>query len=779
MKKSGILLFLAAATVMASCQKSEVNEVLPSGDSVISAVIDNGNTRTTLDGVKVCWVSGDAIAVNKAKYLATPDANDARCATFTLTSTNPIKPATPPTDAPFCAYYPYDANRTTSKGEFILPSTQNYSTSNTLGMVNPMYAVSESLEDTFHFKNVCGLLTLDLKGEGYVKDITISAKEFLAGILTNVAISDKGELTYNAIEDDGYYASKSVSLGCGSKATLNEETARRFYIALPEGDFTDVLLTVTTDKGKFEFPATKTVSIKKNNIYHLPEMTVKAEPLEFDAQIAVVKNEATVVSLDFAISVTPTDKDVYYLVDIATPSYTESFENAYELAKGDISYWSEYNTFSELVSGGIIVKGDCAEFEPSFDLDQDKDYVAYAYAVDEYFNVSPAIKLNVHTAKGELPEYNAQYSDYLGEWTMGADVITVAELESGKTYKVTGISNLTNSLCTIPYVTASFEKGNFVLNEQYTGQRAPVSDYGDCDFFLSGINSLSLPNYPFYTDNPSILLYGQFSNDEINVYASSSNLGITWRILSGEDAGNGNFLTPTTTIPSVMKHPAVADPEYSALLGTYTFNALDYFNETGVSGTLVVEKDVVNESFRISIPGIGWCPESGRYIDHFICPWDKSGKKSFSLIQGAKGDQGLSWNYGSLGVCGIQLDFFYWGLLDDIDAVVLTADENGNLHATAPAVPDGDYLCLQSLLYNGTGALQFANGLLVFVNGMDFIKQGVTAVNNVQHSVSGMPANLKDSNKLVPAYTKTATKNTKANVVVGTHEGRMTRRIAR
>ena len=762
--KKALSLILFAAAIFAGCQKNLIEtqpEESGSGEqTTIVAYLDvDNNTKLSLvDGVKLAWAVGDQIKINSR--------------TFTVSSVDPDNPArafftgtAPSTAEKYRAYYPTLSY--SSAGQFVLSDTQNYGLDDKVTNVNYMYAETTDYNE-IHFHNVCGILTVDLKGEGTVSNIKVSADQYLSGTLDNMAISEGGVLTYNGFYSD-YYSEPNtyVNLGSGKAATLSQETARRFYIAVPENDYTNLKLTITTDKGKMIVPATKTASVKKNNIYHIPEITFEVTPLEFDAEIAVASNKAIGSSLDFTLSVTPTDKNVYYIVDVRDPEYTESFENAYELAKDHIAFLSEGNTFNQLVNYGLIVKGDRSNERPIFALDQDKDYVAFAYAVDQYFTVSPAIKLNVHTANGELPEYSAQYSDYLGKWTLGTDVITVEELESGKTYKVTGISNMDNEFCTIPYVTASFEKGNFVLNEQYTGQRAPVSSYGDCDFYLSA-NDHGSVSYPFFgNDEPSIILYGQYSSDgdKINVYSIFDGLCITWKILSGSYEGSGGIMTPTTTIPSEMKHPAEEDPAYTALLGTYTFEAYSYYDEGYVSGTLVVEKGVVNESYKISIPGIGWCPEFGQYIDHFICPWDKSGKKSFSLIQGAKGDQGMSWDYGSkYGACGIQLGLYYWDSWDDIDAIVLTADESGNLSATAPAVPTGDFLYLTSEVYNSSSVIG-SNGILIFDEGMNFTKQTVTTVNKVQHSVSGMSKNLKDNNRKVSKKVATATKRAKMNVV--------------
>ena len=551
--KKALSLILFAAAVFSGCQKDFVEaqqEENTSGElTTIVAYLDNNASKLSLvDDVKLYWAKGDKIEVsdNKIFTVDSIDANNPAKAYFTGTA--------PTTAEKYRAFYPAQSY-SSAAGRFVLLGTQNYGVDNKVTNVNYMYAETTDYNE-IHFHNVCGLLAIDLKGEGTVSNIRVSADQYMTGTLNGMSISEGGELTYTGWYTATSQAATYVDLGCGKTATLSKDEARRFYIALPEVDYTNLKLAITTDQGTMVVPATKTASVKKNNIYHIPEITVDIKPLEFDAQIAVVKNTATATSLDLTLSITPTDKNVYYIVDVQTPAYTESFEDALALAKGHISNFSSY-PLSTLVQAGLAFKGDCAEYKPMYSLTQDADYVAFAYAVDEYYNVSSAIKLSLHTAKGELPEYSAQYSDYLGDWVMGTDIVTVAELENGKTYKVTGISTLTNTLCTIPYVTASFEKGNFVLNEQYTGKRVPVGSYGDCDFYLSGIDPDSeyLPDYPFATEKPSMILFGQFNSGEINVYSSYPALAVTWIILSGDYAGNGNSLNPATIIPSVLKHP--------------------------------------------------------------------------------------------------------------------------------------------------------------------------------------------------------------------------------
>ncbi len=161
-------------------------------------------------------------------------------------------------------------------------------------------------------------------------------------------------------------------------------------------------------------------------------------------------------------------------------------------------------------------------------------------------------------------------------------------------------------------------------------------------------------------------------------------------------------------------------PEYTNLLGEYSFSAYDYFNSCPTNGTLVVEEGVVNESYKISIPGIGWCPEQGQWIDHFLCTWDKT-NNSFTLNQGEVGDVG-EWSYGALGYCDIVMDIFYFDAMDDIDNVVFTADDSGNLTITSPTIPQDDYLCLQSGIYKEGVPTGYANCILVFNQGLTFTK---------------------------------------------------------
>ena len=91
---SKVFLFaaLALSLLLAGCRKEAT---LPEPPASVSFTAEIGTlTRTTLDGVRVLWESGDELDIisgaGVVTYVATPDASDARKAVFT--KKNPSDP---------------------------------------------------------------------------------------------------------------------------------------------------------------------------------------------------------------------------------------------------------------------------------------------------------------------------------------------------------------------------------------------------------------------------------------------------------------------------------------------------------------------------------------------------------------------------------------------------------------------------------------------------------------------------------------------------------------
>lgn len=153
----------------------------------------------------------------------------------------------------------------------------------------------------------------------------------------------------------------------------------------------------------------------------------------------------------------------------------------------------------------------------------------------------------------------ATYQDFLGKWTLGSSVITIAPKVNGSTYSITGLFGLENLYGDVHEVIANYdaERHEMYLMEQKLGEfnTADVSSfgnnqYGDCDDFLAGVFSYGGSTYIGYglnTDEPAII-FSAFINGEdvVELIAGSCSYGpfvgfdYWWIIREGEYAGRGN-----------------------------------------------------------------------------------------------------------------------------------------------------------------------------------------------------------------------------------------------
>lgn len=565
MKKIYSFALLAAATlsVLSSCKKeSFLSEEEVAGDGPVSfvAYLDEEATKTTIDGLKIKWNEGDEVSVNGKIYVAAPDAEDATKALFTLKTGQ-----TAPTGTTFRAYYPTSAyvSGTNTASRYKLQGTQTYN-GDDVSSINYMYAQTEEFNESaeLHFKNVCGLLKLQLKGPEKVKQIKVTAptSNYLYGTLSNFAYSSAGVISYSSFTSSG--RGTSVYLDCGNGVQLDEEEATDFYIALPEKSYSKLTIVVSTDGGDKTFASTKACPVVKNKVFTLPEMTVSFPVLEFNAELSIDKCEATSPSaVDLEVSIKPEDKTVYYMPAVESKGYVSQYADGLALAKADVEYWKSQGATSlqSLINAGLAVKGDQLKDASYNYCTPDTDYVLYAFAIDADFNVSPAVMLPFHTPEFVFPVSAANYEDYLGQWIMGDDLLTVTQKVAGSTYNVSGIKNQNNPSYNynVEAVEASYEDGYIVLKEQKTDATTSVGSYGTCDVYLSGVFSQSGKTYGYYpinagTNAPQEIFRGALKDDKITVYAGScqygafESMGFSWVIQSGTNKGLGNTFAGTT-----------------------------------------------------------------------------------------------------------------------------------------------------------------------------------------------------------------------------------------
>lgn len=194
----------------------------------------------------------------------------------------------------------------------------------------------------------------------------------------------------------------------------------------------------------------------------------------------------------------------------------------------------------------------------------------------------------------------ASYEDFLGQWSMGSDLLTITEKVAGSTYNVSGIKNQTypNYNYSIEAVEASFEDGFFVLREQKTDATTSVGSYGTCDLYLSGVFANGGKTYGYYpinaNDDPQEIFKGALRDDKIIVipgsckYGSFESMGFSWVIQSGTNQGKGNTFAGTT-LADMEKYedPTGPTPEGQ----WYCASVTDYWGEeTYTDWTMTIEK---------------------------------------------------------------------------------------------------------------------------------------------------------------------------------------------
>ena len=251
MKKSFMILAVLAmsALAMVSCKKDKDTD---NGEKItIYATMDSpkaGGERTHLgpttnNFTPTYWSTNDEVAVFSGSQMKE----------FKLTGGENTPDATFAGEAPtaksaYCAFYPYSGPNNLSATQsgstytvtYALPYCQTYR-----APVNgnptfddqycPMIAYSTDGQN-YQFKNMMGVLKLDLKGTGTVsyivlKDNNTNAK--LHGTAT-VSVSAPGatpSLTSASFTD----GRNDLKLTCGTGVELNENTATSFYFVVPVG----------------------------------------------------------------------------------------------------------------------------------------------------------------------------------------------------------------------------------------------------------------------------------------------------------------------------------------------------------------------------------------------------------------------------------------------------------------------------------------------------------------------------------------------------------------
>ena len=228
-----VLMTLVSLFTFSACQKEENGKVL------FTATIENPTTQSktaiTNAGV-MTWLTDDQIAVydnggsGAVSHLSATPTGNHKTADFTL-----VSGYEEPNDGPYYAIYP--ASIATAYNTITLPTEYTYDDSR---FDAPMYAYSTN--NKLVFKNLCGVMQLNLTANKSINSIVIT---------TDQAITGEFSLDYNG----GIPNMNATQNNNGNTLTINFDnsvdcsgTGQSFYIYLPIGNYSEMSITFyTTD----------------------------------------------------------------------------------------------------------------------------------------------------------------------------------------------------------------------------------------------------------------------------------------------------------------------------------------------------------------------------------------------------------------------------------------------------------------------------------------------------------------------------------------------------
>ena len=255
---------IAAMTTISSCNKEEL------GSTEFTATIESCSdqqVKTILNGTALNWESGDQVVIygtaGAGIYAATPQ-TPATTANFGRVSGNPG-------NAPFRAYYP--STLTTDGVNITLPAAQTY----VAGSINefPMYA--ESSNSHLAFKNLCGALKLHLTKNGVnISSISVTANSEINGIYS---------VSYNTGDPQLVHSTgtgrNTTTISCATAQDISN--GLDFFVCLPAGDYTGLVIELNTDDGRFcTKTANTTIPVRRS---HYTLITLGENDLNFTTQL--------------------------------------------------------------------------------------------------------------------------------------------------------------------------------------------------------------------------------------------------------------------------------------------------------------------------------------------------------------------------------------------------------------------------------------------------------------------------------------------------------------
>lgn len=292
MKK--VISLLAVSLLLVSCQ--EKIDVVEINNDIYTASVEefsDASTKTALSSLNVVWSENDAIAIfdqytTASKYQVSESSVGTTKGRF-----SPISIQNEGNVSGYdnnIAVYPYeedlvcnvsevDGNQALSYtvSDVAIPTTQTYVENSFANGTYLMAAVTSTAADKMlAFKNVCGVIKLQLKGDCSIKSIKLegNSSEKLAG-QGSLTVYVDGSAPVLSLNNE---AQTHVTLDCGTGVELDENETTDFYLTVPPTPFSNGFTVTITDinDNKKVISTDKPNAVNRSRILVMPPVTVNA-----------------------------------------------------------------------------------------------------------------------------------------------------------------------------------------------------------------------------------------------------------------------------------------------------------------------------------------------------------------------------------------------------------------------------------------------------------------------------------------------------------------------
>ena len=681
---------LASVLAVAGCQREPVGpELNGAPHSDFNVTLENlSQTKTQLSpDNKVLWSEGDQMIAFEAvtvgsKYKVTAEAVGKTSGRFEFVETvSNDKVTEGPIDANV-AFYPFKKSvicTQVSADEYLLekvelPQQQAFARDSFASGSFPMVAVGETGDRDLDFRNVCGAVMFQLKGNATVASINLKGNnaEQLSGAAKVMAYADgrvpQIEMTSKALT--------SVSLDCGTGVSLSRTSATEFIIAVPpvvfEKGFTAVIN--STDGRSMEFTTDKPNTVYRSSILKMPEIVFEDGNKTFqsvfvnDPGIAYVWDESVIPEITIHMT-----KDEWNKL---LKRYDE-FDHNVDYFHADFTY-KKGDQVHFIEDGGVRLRGNTSRRRPEGNYGQmhnssnpDWHHCHFGinfrkYHKDDDHTINGIRKVNLKWFKDDPCYVRELYSYDLyrryGIWTAAHDVYCRVwlDIEGDPKPAYYGVYEMIEPIDD-EFVERRVE-GMFDSDEGFLW-KCVYGEGGPADLRTDGGNSAPYWKMNWDQDNGINYTY-EFKGDEEDFEAAKTQLGDFMQKLNGK--GDDSFYTWINE---------VCDVEF--LLKTYAVNvALGMWDDMWNNGNNYYLYFNTTDKYRYEV---------------FFLPYDYDNSIGTSSNCGVQSDAGRQdpYNWGDSGLLMermMKFDDFKQIYRDALKELVDPANNLFHMDASVPRI---------------------------------------------------------------------------------------------